>query len=45
MVNKYYQIHKERLRKEAREKYKIPPEEQKQKLREYMTKIYLAHKN
>ena len=44
MVNKCYQTHKERLRKGAREKYKIL-KEQKQKLRVYMTKIYLAHKN
>ena len=43
-MNRYYQTHKERLRKEAREKYKIL-EEQKQKLRVYMMKIYLAHKN
>ena len=43
-MNRYYQTHKERLRKEAREKYKIL-EEQKQKLRVHMMKIYLAHKN
>ena len=40
MVNKYYQKYKERLRKKARERYKNLPEEQKQKLLEYMKKYY-----
>ena len=31
MVNKYYQIHKEKLRKEAREKYQYFSEEIKEK--------------
>ena len=31
MVNKYYQKHKERLRKEAREKYESLPQEEKYK--------------
>ena len=33
MVNKYYQKHKERLRKEARERYQNFPEEEKDKRR------------
>ena len=37
---KYYQKHKERLRKAAREKHQNLPEEQKQKLLEYMKNYY-----
>ena len=33
MTNRYYQKHKERLRKEAREKYKNRSEEEKDKRR------------
>ena len=33
MVNEYYQKHKERLRKEACEKYQNPSEEEKDKNR------------
>ena len=35
MVNKYYQKHKEKLRKEAREKYQNLSEEEKEKKRQY----------
>ena len=44
MRNKCCQKHKERLRKEAREKHQNLPEEQKQKLLEYMKNYYLPHK-
>ena len=40
MTTKYYQKHRERLQKEARKN----PEEQKQKLLEYMKNDFLAHK-
>ena len=36
MTNKYYQKHKEKLRKEARERYQNLSEEQNQNLLEYM---------
>ena len=39
MTNKYYQKHKERLRKEARKRYQNLAEEQKQKILEYMKNI------
>ena len=39
MTNKYFQKHKERLRKEARERYQNLAEEQKQKILEYMKNI------
>ena len=56
MVNKYYQKHKERLkkssvknkkkrRKKVRDRYQNVPEEQKQKLLGYLKKYYLVHKN
>ena len=35
MVNKYYQKHKEKLRKEAREKFQNLSEEEKEKKRQY----------
>ena len=35
MVNKYYQKHKEKLRKEARERYQNLSEEEKEKNRQY----------
>ena len=35
MVNKYYQKHKERLGKEARERYQNVSKEEKQKKRQY----------
>ena len=35
-MTKYYQKHKERLQKEARERYQNLSEEQEQKLLEYM---------
>ena len=55
MVNKYYLKHKERLRKEARERYQNLSEEEKEKrhqyyqerkkkLSDYRRNYYLAHK-
>ena len=44
MVNKYYQKHKEKLRKESRERYQNLSEEYKEKKVEYMRNYYLAHK-
>ena len=44
MVNKYYQKHKEKLRKESRERYQNLSEEDKEKKIEYMRNYYLAHK-
>ena len=35
MVNKYYQKHKEKLQKEARERYQNLSEEEKEKKRQY----------
>ena len=35
MVNKYYQKHKERLQKEARERYQNFTDEEKEKKRQY----------
>ena len=35
MVNKYYQKHKEKLRKEARERYQNLSEEEKEKKPQY----------
>ena len=44
MVNKYYQKHKEKLRKESRERYQNLSEEDKEKKVQYMRNYYLAHK-
>ena len=45
MINKYYQKkNKEKLQKEAREKYQNLSEEEKQKKAEYMRNYYLANK-
>ena len=44
MVNKYYQKHKEKLRKESRERYQNLSEEDKEKKIEYIRNYYLAHK-
>ena len=35
MVNNYYQKHKERLRKEARDRYQNPSDEEKEKRYQY----------
>ena len=40
MVNKHYQKHKERLQKQARERYQILPEEKKDKRQEKAREIY-----
>ena len=48
MVNKYYQKHKEKLRKEARERYQNLSEEEKdkwQKKSETDIKIFLNNKS
>ena len=39
MVNKYYQNHKEKLRKVARERYQNLSEEEREKKRQYFTEI------
>ena len=39
MVNKYYQMHKERLRKETRERYQNLSEEEKDKKQKSLRKI------
>ena len=47
MVNNYYQKHKERHRKEARERYQNLSEDKKdkrQKLPDYRRNNHLAHK-
>ena len=44
MVNKYHQKHKEKLRKESRERYQNLSEEDKEKKVQYMRNYYLAHK-
>ena len=40
MANKYYQIHNERLQKEAHERYQSPSEEEKDKRLQKVRKIY-----
>ena len=40
MVNKYYQKHKEKLRKEARERYQNLSEEEKEKRRKKVRDRY-----
>ena len=44
MKNKYYQKHKERLQKEARERYQNLSKEEKDKRRKERRNHYLAHK-
>ena len=44
MTTNYYQKHKEKLQKEARERYQNLSEEQKQRQVEYMRHYYLTHK-
>ena len=44
MANKYYQKHKERLRKEARERYQNLSEEGKTKYEKEMLKFYRRRK-
>ena len=45
MVNKYYQKNKEKLLKDARERYQNLSEKEKQKKVEYMKNYYLALEN
>ena len=48
MVNKYYQRNKEKLQKEARERYQNLSEEEKEKKRQYHRielRIFLKKKN